>query len=60
MERDPVCSKEVDPRNAPAKLDFDDHTYYFCSQDCFDQFVRQPELYAVKGSDAAEEVSRLI
>jgi Cu+-exporting ATPase len=41
MERDPVCGMEVDPKTAKFKAEKGGKTYYFCSKNCYDQFIGQ-------------------
>ena len=37
MPRDPVCGNVVDS-NTPFKEDLEGQTYYFCSEDCQEEF----------------------
>ena len=46
MAKDVVCGMDVDPASARAKADYQDKTYYFCSDDCKDRFMEDPEHYA--------------
>jgi len=46
MEQDLVCGVEIDPEQATARTDFEGRTYYFCSQDCYQEFMQSPEQYA--------------
>jgi len=48
MVRDPVCTMELDPRQAMAMAEFEGRTYYFCSDDCKRQFLEQPHIYLDK------------
>jgi uncharacterized protein (TIGR00725 family) len=48
MERDPVCLMTVDPRQAPAMMEYNGRAYYFCSLDCRDRFLAQPEIFLHK------------
>jgi Cu+-exporting ATPase len=50
MVYDPVCGMEVDPADAPATAKFEGETYYFCSDDCYQEFMESPE-------DFVEEVA---
>ena len=43
--KDPVCNMNVDPSAAPAKTDYDDRKYYFCSSGCKRKFDHAPEQY---------------
>ncbi len=45
MQRDPVCGKRVES-NTPYKEFYDGRLYYFCCQDCLDEFFENLELYA--------------
>ncbi len=38
MSTDPVCGMEVFESTAPAKIDYEGVTYYFCSQACLGAF----------------------
>ncbi|NIQ39183.1 MAG: YHS domain-containing protein [Proteobacteria bacterium] len=42
---DPVCRMQVVPDKAPAKLPFEDKTYFFCSFDCAKAFAENPDRY---------------
>ncbi len=46
MARDPVCGMEVDVENAPASTEYNGQTYYFCSEECKEDFERNPERYS--------------
>ncbi|HSP72877.1 MAG TPA: ATP-binding cassette domain-containing protein [Gaiellaceae bacterium] len=39
LVRDPVCGMLVDPATAPARVDADDVTLYFCAAGCRDEYV---------------------
>ena len=43
--RDHVCGMDVDPKTAPATYEYEDDTYYFCSERCRNKFVDDPESY---------------
>jgi len=43
---DPVCGMSVEEADAPAKVDHDGTTYYFCSNDCREEFEANPQDYA--------------
>jgi Cu+-exporting ATPase len=45
MIRDHVCDMEVDERTAAASYEYEDDTYYFCSEKCKNKFVDDPESY---------------
>ncbi len=50
MVKDPVCGMEVDPQSAFAVRQHLGQTFYFCSQNCVDQFDADPHKYAMAGS----------
>jgi YHS domain-containing protein len=41
---DPACGMEVDPETA-LSAEYQDHMYYFCSAQCRDSFLKDPEKY---------------
>ena len=45
MARDPVCGMELDTESAPANSEYNGHTYYFCSEECKEDFEMNPERY---------------
>ncbi len=45
MTKDPVCAMEVDEQTASWKSQYQDKTYYFCSQGCKDKFEKEPEKF---------------
>ena len=44
--KDPVCGMTVDEESAPASSEYEGKTYYFCSQDCKEEFDSDPASYA--------------
>ena len=42
---DPVCRMHLDAVAAPARLPFNETTYYFCSFGCAEAFARNPRVY---------------
>ncbi|MGH9027632.1 MAG: YHS domain-containing protein [Acidimicrobiia bacterium] len=44
---DPVCGMELDPAEIAASLDVSGQTAAFCSRDCRQRFVADPQRYAV-------------
>ncbi len=44
-EKDPVCGMELEKWDAFAEIEIVDKTYYFCSKDCRDLFVKKPKKY---------------
>ena len=46
VEKDPVCGTELDAAEMETKIEhFGGKTYYFCSDACREEFLRQPEEY---------------
>jgi Cu+-exporting ATPase len=43
--KDPVCGMEIEPMSAAAQTTYKGHTYYFCSQECKDNFDKNPQKY---------------
>lgn len=43
---DPVCAMKVEPADAAATAEHKGTTYYFCSDDCKEEFEGDPESYA--------------
>ena len=43
-EMDPVCKMEVSPEKAP-KENYKGKDYYFCSEECKMDFVKNPEKF---------------
>lgn len=43
--RDPVCGMRVNPKTADARLEYLNHTYYFCSEACQRDFQADPDHY---------------
>ena len=41
LARDPVCGMLIDPAEAPASIEHDGVTLYFCSQGCRDEFLTE-------------------
>lgn len=42
---DPVCKMQVDHFNPPAKTPYKNKTYYFCSFECLEKFIKNPNQY---------------
>ena len=42
---DPVCGMTVDPATAPARVEYDGRTYYFCNPSCAERFRADPQRY---------------
>jgi YHS domain-containing protein len=45
MIRDHVCDMDVDEHTATATYEYEDDTYYFCSEKCKNKFIDDPESY---------------
>ncbi len=43
MEKDLVCGMEIE--RSAGKYDYRGKTYYFCSEECRDEFSKSPENY---------------
>lgn len=43
--KDPVCGMTVEESEALFRLEHEGRTYYFCSQDCKEEFEANPEDY---------------
>lgn len=44
MPTDPVCRKQVDTKT-PFKTTLNGQTYYFCSEDCIEEFMENMDEY---------------
>ncbi len=49
MAIDPVCGMTVEEAQAPAKMDFQDTTYYFCAPGCKRTFEKDPARILKEG-----------
>lgn len=45
MQRDPVCGMELMPGHEEAEAQYGGKTYYFCSRECRDMFMKNPNEY---------------
>jgi YHS domain-containing protein len=43
---DPVCGMRVEEAEAPATAEYEGQAYYFCSNDCKEEFLANPTDYA--------------
>jgi YHS domain-containing protein len=48
MERDPVCGTTIRPGMEVASVNLHGNTYHFCSQECRDEFMKNPTQYSGK------------
>jgi Cu+-exporting ATPase len=51
MDRDPVCGNPVQ-ESADLRSEFEGQYYYFCSEDCKQEFDDDPERYLGWGGTA--------
>jgi Cu+-exporting ATPase len=51
MATDPVCGRELRRADAAAAIDYHGTVYFFCSEDCKQQFEADPSLF-VEPADA--------
>ena len=47
MTTDPVCGMELEEATAAAEADYQGNRYYFCSEDCREEFLSHPRDYAI-------------
>ncbi len=45
---DPVCNIDLTAEHGKFAYDFEEETYYFCSELCKEQFAKEPKKYAKK------------
>ncbi len=45
---DPVCNMDLSGLHGKFAYDFEEETYYFCSELCKDRFAKEPKKYAKK------------
>jgi Cu+-exporting ATPase len=45
---DPVCMMDLKDLHGKFAYEFEDETYYFCSEMCKDRFAKEPHKYAKK------------
>lgn len=45
MEKDVVCGMQVDPTKAAGQSEYQEKTYYFCSNGCKKKFDASPGAY---------------
>jgi len=49
MYLDPVCSVEVDEKTTPFKSQYDGKEYFFCCEECKEDFEDRPQVYTAGG-----------
>ena len=47
--KDPVCSMTVEPKTSAAKATYNGKTYYFCSKEDKETFLKSPGKYVKTG-----------
>jgi Cu+-exporting ATPase len=52
MTNDPVCGMELEEATAVAEVEYQGNRYYFCSETCEEEFIRQPSAYVDQGHPA--------
>ena len=45
MAKDPVCGMEIEEADAVGTAEHGGRTYYFCSEDCREEFQADPGAY---------------
>jgi len=45
---DPVCMMDLKGMHGKFAYEFEDETYYFCSELCKDQFAKEPKKFVKK------------
>ena len=55
MVRDPVCGMVIDPKSAVATREHGGQTFYFCSQECVNEFDADPHRYGHPTDDTHDE-----
>lgn len=48
MVQDPVCKMILEKEEATKSFEFNGITYYFCSNECFEKFLKNPEKFISK------------
>jgi len=51
MAKDVVCGMTVDENTPVATIEFEGKKYYFCSQQCVEEFKKNPEKYVEEKQD---------
>lgn len=49
MTKDPVCGMEIEDVSSALTENYEGHDYFFCSQECLDEFNAHPEKYSGEG-----------
>ena len=48
MVQDPVCKMIIEKEEAKATVEYKDEIYYFCSTECKEEFLKNPEKCLVR------------
>lgn len=49
---DPTCGMKIKKSEAKINYEYEGKTYYFCSEECKEKFVKEPEKYIKKEAEA--------
>lgn len=60
MVIDPVCGREVDPRNSAAQTEYNGFIFHFCDDECLREFMRHPRAYSRHPGEPANWFRRLL
>src|ERR1700761_3847244 len=52
IAKNPICGMPVDPQKAAATIEYEGHSYYFCSKGCATKFQQNPAKYLATSSSA--------
>ncbi len=45
MVQDPVCKMNIEKEEAKGEVKYESETYYFCSAECKEEFLKNPDKY---------------
>lgn len=54
MTKDPVCEMPIEAEESEYQKDYNEKTYYFCSELCKEEFENDPEKY-LKNIDLGDD-----
>ena len=55
MEKCAVCGMNLKPGEAAGTTDYQGRTYYFCSEECKEEFDSNPQRYATQTAGARKK-----
>ena len=55
--KDPVCGMKVS-NDSDFQTTFHDHTYYFCSEHCYDKFKAEPDSFLKEASSSGKNTDK--